>query len=129
MLKTLRSLTFKRGAAISVYAVILIGSSIPGSQIPEIFQFTPDKLIHCAEYFTLGFMIMRWANAEFALWGQTKIQLLVLLIGAVCGMTDELYQNLIPNRSPDIYDWYLDLTGIILSMPAFSFWKAKIFQE
>ena len=129
MLQTFRSLSFKRVAAIGIYVIILLGSSVPGKQIPKFFQLTPDKLIHCLEYFVLGFMLARWANAEFETSGKRTIHAIILMIGATGGMIDELYQNLIPNRSPDFYDWCLDTIGVILSIPAYTFWRIKIFQE
>ncbi len=115
----LGSLTFKRAAAIGWYTLILLGSSVPGKKIPEFFSLTPDKLIHCAEYLGLGFLLMRWFAAQFAFLSSRKLALLVLLIGAACGMADELYQNLTPNRSPDFYDWCLDFVGVIISIILF----------
>jgi len=105
--------------------LILLGSSIPGQKIPQIFQLTPDKLIHCAEYFMLGFLVSRWINSDFRKFSWNKMAVLILLICAACGMLDELYQHLTPNRTPDFYDWCLDFVGATLSIPFFKFWKKK----
>jgi len=123
----MRTLIFKRITAIVFFILIILGSSIPGGKIPYVFQLTPDKLIHCVEYMIMGFLIVRWVAAEFSSSSWAKVILLTLVIGALCGMTDELYQHLTPNRTPDFYDWCLDFTGVGLSIPAFSFWRKKIF--
>jgi len=121
----LSSTVFKRTTAIGWFVLIILGSSIPGKKIPAIFQLTPDKLIHCVEYFVLGFLLSRWFATEVKFpW--KKVVLLVLFVGALCGMTDELYQNLTPNRTPDFYDWCLDFTGVVLSTLVFSALRKRI---
>lgn len=121
----LSSIVFKRATAIGWFALIILGSSIPGKKIPAIFQLTPDKLIHCIEYFVLGFLLSRWFASDLKL-SWRKIVLVILLVGAMCGMTDELYQYLTPNRTPDFYDWCLDFTGLVLSVLVFSLLKKRI---
>ena len=121
----LSSIIFKRTTAICWYVLIILGSSVPGKKIPEIFKLTPDKLIHCAEYFVLGFLLSRWFDTELR-FPRKKIALIVILVGALCGMTDELYQNLTPNRTPDFYDWCLDFIGVGLSVLTFFALKKKI---
>jgi VanZ family protein len=121
----LNSVVVKRAMAIGWYILIILGSSVPGKKIPEIFTLTPDKLIHCVEYFILGFLLSRWFLAEWNTRTVTQIALTVILIGSLCGMIDELYQNLTPNRTPDFYDWCLDFTGVVISFPFFFFLKRK----
>ncbi|GHN00931.1 hypothetical protein WSM22_24200 [Cytophagales bacterium WSM2-2] len=116
-MKFLQSLAFKRTTAIGFYLLILSGSSVPGQNIPHVFKLTPDKLIHCAEYFVLSVLMTRWLVSEYDY--SRKILFYVLLIGAFCGMTDELYQDLIPNRTPDFFDWCLDFVGTVLGITAF----------
>jgi VanZ family protein len=115
----LNSLNFKRSTAIGWYLLIIAGSSIPGKKIPHFFTLTPDKLIHCLEYFGLGFLLVRWFTTQFTSFSLRKVAMLALLVGAICGMMDEFYQNLTPNRTPDFYDWCLDVVGIILSIVLF----------
>jgi VanZ family protein len=120
----LSSIVFKRTTAVGWFTLIILGSSIPGKKIPSLFQLTPDKLIHCVEYFILGFLLSRWFVVELKLSWQ-KVALITLLVGALCGMADELYQNLTPNRTPDFYDWCLDFTGVALSVLVFSALKKR----
>lgn len=121
----LRSLNFKRSTAIGWYLLIIAGSSVPGKSIPKFFTLTPDKLIHCAEYFGLGFLLIRWFAAEFTMISFKRLALVTLGVGAMCGMIDELYQNLTPNRTPDFYDWCLDFVGVIIGIAFFFFLQRK----
>ncbi|MBI1768207.1 MAG: VanZ family protein [Bacteroidetes bacterium] len=123
----LKSIAFKRTTAIGWYTLIILGSSIPGKKIPEIFTLTPDKLIHCVEYLVLGFLLMRWLTSDFTSFTGKKSAVIVLLVGALCAMADELYQNLTPNRTPDFYDWCLDVVGLMISIPFFDFLRRKIY--
>jgi VanZ family protein len=119
------SVRFRRFAALVIYIGILLGSSVPGHHIPSVFRFTPDKLIHCLEYFILGFLIIRWVVAEF----KTDFvyqALITVLLGALAAMFDELYQHLTPGRTPDIWDWCLDLVGILLSIIIFRIFRNKV---
>ncbi|MBS1681144.1 MAG: VanZ family protein [Bacteroidetes bacterium] len=120
-----RSLKFKRAITIGYFVLILVGSSVPGNEIPEIFNLTPDKLLHCLEYSGLGLLLSFWLSDEFHLRPSKQTALGVLVLGALAGMTDELFQNLIPNRTPDFYDWCLDFVGINLGLIIFPLWKKK----
>jgi len=119
-------LVYTRSLLIFFCLAILAGSSIPGDQIPKGFQLTPDKLIHCVEYFILGVLIYRWLLSEFSF---NKIHLFVLftlLIGSAFGALDENYQRLTPGRTPDIWDWVLDTIGVLLaSMAGYFIWSRK----
>lgn len=101
------------------------GSSVPGKKIPEFFQLTPDKLIHGLEYLTLGVFVGRWLAAEFPHRSKKFLITAVLMICGVCGMMDEIYQHLTPNRTPDFYDWCLDFTGAMLSLSFLRYWKTQ----
>jgi VanZ family protein len=111
----MKSLTFARSAVLIFFLLILAGSSVPGKNIPKIFEFTPDKLIHCAEYFVLGCLLFRWHRMEFAFVKFNTTLFVTIGLGAMAGAIDENYQRLIPGRIPDIWDWMLDTIGVILS--------------
>lgn len=40
--------------------------------------------------------------------------LLVILLGALYGATDELHQVFVAGRTPDPIDWLADITGLLL---------------
>jgi len=110
-----QNLIFSRLILLFFCLAILVGSSIPGDQIPKEFQLTPDKLIHFVEYFILGVLLYRWLLIEFTSNNTYSLFLLTLLIGSVFGALDENYQRLTPGRTPDIWDWVLDTIGVLLA--------------
>jgi|GEM_PF-291356 len=117
------TLAFKRACAIGWFVLIILGSSIPGKDIPHIFKLTPDKVIHGCEYLVFGFFIRLWLSTQFDFKNKTYLTLAVILLGSFCGMVDELYQHLTPNRTPDFYDWCTDFVAITLSNLIFNFWE------
>ena len=108
------------------YIMILIGSSIPGKHLKKIAEFTPDKLFHALEYFVFGYLVIRWLVNDYSSTQKSKLIGITLLVGAFAGFSDELYQQLTPGRFPDVWDWALDFTGVVLSIPFF-FWTRKYF--
>lgn len=112
-----------KGRIISLLFVLAIlgGSSVPGKNIPEVFSFTPDKLIHCLEYAVLGFFLFHWMRLEYPSTTLIRINTLTFLSGSFVGIVDETYQRLIPGRSPDFWDWVLDSVGVLLSIMLMNF--------
>ena len=108
------------------YVLILIGSSIPGKHLQKIAEFTPDKLFHTLEYFVFGYLIFRWLYNDYHDEKKPKLIVITLILGALAGLTDELYQQLTPGRFTDAWDWALDFTGVALSIPFF-LWTRKLF--
>lgn len=70
----------------------------------------PDKLVHAAEYGVLGFLLVRQrvlpstASAARALGG-------AVIVVAVLGAIDEIYQGFVPGRTPSLADWIADVSG------------------
>ena len=112
----MKAVTIARAGLAVFCLLIIIGSSIPGNKIPEAFALTPDKLIHCIEYFILGLLILHWISREFQFNKKGNLFLLVLLIGSTFGAIDENYQRLTPGRTPDVWDWVLDTVGVLLAI-------------
>ncbi len=109
-----KELVKARALVVLIVLTIIGGSSIPSKNIPGIFAFTPDKLIHCAEYAVLGFFLFRWLRLEFTSFTVTRLNITTFLIGSVMGIIDENYQRLTPGRTTDFWDWVLDSIGVIL---------------
>ncbi|MDZ4787381.1 MAG: VanZ family protein [Blastochloris sp.] len=87
-------------------ALILVASSIPGQDLPK--QEIPhlDKLVHLGLYGILGFLI-----------GLRRIPFYYsLLLAALFGLCDELYQLQTPGRSMDPMDWLCDILGAALGI-------------
>jgi len=122
----MKSITLAR-VGLAVFCLIIIaGSSVPGNKIPEVFELTPDKLIHCVEYFVLGLLIHHWLKLEFPSNKNLTLLLITILLGSLFGIIDENYQRLTPGRSPDTWDWVLDTVGVSLSVFASNLLVGKI---
>ena len=93
-----------------LYALLIIGlSSIPGSSYPNVRLLSYDKVIHFSEYAIFGVLISRVLVVKFtSFW---LVLLVVLLIAAVFGAADEIYQRLIPGRDASVGDWVADVAG------------------
>ena len=97
-----------------IYAlVIFIVSAIPGQSLPKFRIFGFDKLMHCRVYFGLGILLFM-ANDEQLKISKKNIFLLTLLIGFGYGISDEIHQLFVINRSASIYDVIADFVGVII---------------
>ncbi|HIA79911.1 MAG TPA: teicoplanin resistance protein VanZ [Candidatus Marinimicrobia bacterium] len=88
--------------------LILLGSSIPGTSVPDIFLLSWDKLLHVMEYSIVGVLGIR---AFSSTWKQPIYG--VITIGVVFGIVDELYQGMIPGRFTSSIDVLADGIGVI----------------
>ena len=91
--------------------VIFFLSSLPESATPGRFLIS-DKVLHAAEYFILGFLIL------FALQRTTTLKFstcfwIVLASGAAYGLSDEFHQLYVPARHFDLKDLLADVCGIV----------------
>jgi VanZ family protein len=69
-----------------------------------------DKLGHLALYGVLG-LALAWGRGH----AQVSIpHILLLAIGALYGMTDEVHQMFVPGRQPDLADWVADVIGLAI---------------
>ncbi|MBW3659159.1 MAG: VanZ family protein [Actinobacteria bacterium] len=91
--------------AVTVYAVILGLSSVPGSSLED----TPAWLSvvgHAAGYAALGAAIHHaWQGRGGAL--------AAVALAVVLGVVNELQQGLVPGRSPDVADVAVDALGAL----------------
>ncbi len=97
-----------------IYALmIFITSSIPGHSLPKLKIISFDKLMHCCIYFGLGILLFKANNEQLNI-SKKYIFLLTLLIGLGYGISDEIHQLFVQNRSSTIYDVIADFVGIII---------------
>lgn len=87
--------------------VIFVLSSIPGSEFPELPFPGFDKLVHLVEYSILGFL---WVKAL------GKRIIIVILLGIIYGVFDEIHQIFVPYREFSILDILVDGVGVILGV-------------
>lgn len=97
--------------------IIFIVSSIPSDKIPNIQIFGIDKIVHIFAFFVFGYLVFRSINYSKGVnYSFKKIATYVIIIVAIFGVIDELYQGLIPGRTTDFFDFVADLIGGILSI-------------
>ena len=95
---------------ISFVSLMIIGSSLKGTSIPESYIFTLDKLIHIVEYFIFGVLLY------FSIVGSAKYSIILsLILGTFYSFIDELYQSTVYARDASGFDIIADIIGLILS--------------
>ena len=92
----------------SYLVLILIGSSIPGGSVPDVFRLTWDKLLHVIEYCILGILGFRYYSIMLK---QPLFR--IIIIGMTIGIIDEIYQGIIPGRFTSSTDVIADGIGVI----------------
>lgn len=106
--------------ALILYLIaIFVTSSIPGDEFPKVeFKFT-DKFVHMAIFgvlFILFFYSLKYQTKNVKL--QKHSLKFSLLFTSLYGITDELHQYFIPNRSCEFADWVADVAGALLAYGA-----------
>ena len=92
--------------------------SIVGIRYFHIFEFIiihPDKLEHFLIFFVFGVLLRLTASHSRYPSIRENAMLVALMIGIGYGALDEVHQMLVPYRSPSIYDFIADATGIVCS--------------
>jgi VanZ family protein len=95
-----------------VYAIlILVLSSIPRSEMPDISILQADKFLHFLEYAVLGVLIFRSVAELYGPKYTKSIFWVSFLFVIVFACFDEIYQSYVPGRESDILDILLDIAG------------------
>jgi VanZ family protein len=89
---------------------IYIQSSLPAPfEIPEVAHF--DKLLHLGAY---GVMAILFYRTYLSGWPQALKRTLIwasVISTALYGLSDEIHQYFVPERSADPLDWLADAVG------------------
>jgi VanZ family protein len=92
--------------------VILVGTSLPGSDVPDTGIAHADKLVHFALYAVFGLLFARArARVHGARWASPRGLAGAVGLVALLGGADEVHQRWIPGRSADVVDWCADVAG------------------
>jgi len=124
------SITLKKNLFITLplfvwSATILVLTSLPVEQMPEINLWNWDKLAHCFVYLILAILLMRYL-LDVRMYLPAKALKLSVIIGAVFGGIDEIHQFFIPGRSCAWQDYIADLAGVLLgAYLAFRYYRRK----
>ena len=82
-----------------------------------------QNLLHYPEYALLGFLLARALQAERPGRPSFKVAVIALALSALFGMSDEFHQAFVPNRVPDVVDWYHDVIGAAAGVAAWGGWR------
>ena len=96
---------------IIIFFAIILGSSIPGKSVPNLYIFSKDKLLHIIEYFLLGLLLFNSLISKTQFPG-----LLCLFLGVFFAIADEIYQSTVFGRIPSSFDVIADFMGLTLSI-------------
>jgi len=97
---------------------IFIQSSYPSVVTHDPFSGF-DKVLHFSAYGCLGFLFCRLFCTIFK-WDLKKLILLSILITTLYGITDEIHQSFVSERSADIYDVLADFCGSIAGVTVYT---------
>ena len=86
-------------------AIFAVSAQPTVPRLPSLLDW--DKLQHSAAYAVGGLLIAR------ALGPGRRGALLAVALGSLHGVTDEIHQHFVPNRSPDPLDWIADTLGVL----------------
>jgi len=120
----MRKAVYALPALLTAGAIFYV-SSLEKIELPLKMIFFQDLLFHGAAYFFFGLTLMfaayPWnASLDYPL----RVYFTLGLIGVLYGLSDEIHQSFIPNRTCAISDLLADSIGIIIALLATS-WRAK----
>jgi len=93
-------------------------SSIPGTDLPPTGL---SSLAHVVVYLILSALIFIALRPGT---DHTTAICLAILLASAYGVTDEIHQSFVPNRTPDIADWGFDTIGAAIGA-----WLGRIVDE
>ena len=100
-----------RAPALFYAVLIFLMSSIPGGELPDLPFFSFDKIVHAIEFGLFGMLLFRAFRYPLSL---PHPYILTLAVGIPYAALDEIHQLFVPGRNCDIYDFYMDVLGIIV---------------
>lgn len=98
-------------------AGIIIASHQPDIRIHQEGFVPMDKALHLTAYFIYGISVIIALSPLSKRLSSGKFNLLVLAVGFIFALSDEIHQSFVPGRQCEIWDWIADCTGILLALP------------
>ena len=78
--------------------------------------FGLDKVFHTIAFGAFAFTLTFWFKTEKWINNAKKYVLLVICITVLYGLSDEIHQYFVPNRSSSVYDLLADTLGAFLAV-------------
>jgi VanZ family protein len=102
------------------YAALIFALSSMTLDIDELKPvLTFDKLLHFAEYYVLGYLLMRaFTTSGIPLLAASPVAV-TILVGSAYGLSDEIHQAFVPGRDVSSVDFLFDAAGV--SLAAFTY--------
>jgi VanZ family protein len=98
-------------------AIIFIQSSFPSVELPKVELIGFDKILHFGVYGLLVILcyISLTHQSKLALFSKSPY-LWAVIITSIYGLTDEIHQYFVPNRSCEFQDWIADFIGALIGI-------------
>jgi VanZ family protein len=94
--------------------LIFIASSIPSLAPIKVKSLQVDKILHCAVFFVLAWLLYRAIlNQARRTLLRRNPKLFTLVLGVAYGVFDEVHQFFVTGRSSEIYDVIADAAGVV----------------
>jgi VanZ family protein len=107
-------------APVAIYmAAIFFASADPSPPLPISVS---DKLLHMLAYAGLALLVFRAATRGIPARVTWRSAAVTLLITIGYGLSDEVHQMSVPNRSADVKDLYADAAGAAIALIACWAW-------
>jgi VanZ family protein len=102
-------------APVLVYVTIIFVLSAQANLSTPLGFDNADKLMHMIEYGVLGFLLSRALRASARIRSALRVALIVVAVGSLIGVCDEIFQSFIPGRDSSVADWLADFTGLLFA--------------
>lgn len=102
--------------------LIFVLSAQPGLRPPVPWEGS-DKLAHLLEYAGLGIVLVRAIRGTSRFHGTFSGPVVVLVLGMLVGVADELFQATVANRDSSVMDFIADTAGLVLSQMVYLMFK------
>ncbi len=100
--------------------VIFVQSSFPSPEYLPGFELA-DKLMHLGGYALLGGLVIRALKRENTGFNKGSLIVLAVFVSTLYGLSDEIYQSFVSERTGDIMDVAADAAGSCIG--AIFFWR------
>jgi len=85
-----------------------------------------DKILHLAEYYILGYLLMRaFATSGVPVLAASPVAA-AILAGSAYGLSDEVHQAFVPGRVASLMDFLFDAAGVALAALTYPYVRYRL---